>query len=168
MLTKRVSLFDAVRRNHSIEHGTVTLLLEQGVRPPLAGMSNPRGFFIFGDVDTDQLADAADESLRRLRAGERELAISPYCGTNLVMSALIAGIATALVFGRSRRKLLRIPIALSAVFVSMSLGRPIGSIVQRKFTTLADVGGTEITGITRLAPLGRYSLHLVRTEEAAS
>jgi hypothetical protein len=57
--------------------------------------------------------------------------------------------------------------ALSAVFVSMSLGRPIGSIVQRKYTTLADVGGTEITGVTRLAPLGRYSLHLVRTHETA-
>ena len=154
-----------MRRNHSIEHGTITLLLEQGVRPPLAGLSTPGGFFVFGNVERTQLTGAVNESLRRLHAGDHELAISPYCGTNIVVSATIAGIAAALVFGRSKRKLIRVPIALGAVLASMSLGRPIGKIVQRKYTTLADVHATELAGIIRLAPLGKYSLHLVRTRE---
>ena len=40
------------------------------------------------------LAAAVDEALRRMQAGERELAVHPGCGTNIVASGLLAGVCS--------------------------------------------------------------------------
>ena len=79
------------RRNHALEHATLHVLAEKHPTQPMAGHSNPTGFFILGELPTDDIQSAAAQALARLRAGESELAIHPGCGTNLATTALLAG-----------------------------------------------------------------------------
>jgi hypothetical protein len=150
-----------IRRNHALEHATVTLLLNRGISPPLGGYSTAGGFFIFGQVSTDIVAAAAHDALERLRQGQRELAISPYCGTNLATGALIGGILAGLIMGRKKEgRVRRLPVSALAVVGGTFLGRPVGNVLQRSYTTLADMEDLEIAGISRL---GNSSLHRIRT-----
>ena len=84
-------LLNNVRRNHALEHGTVTMLLEAGARTPLGGYSTSGGFFIFGRASLEEVRTAAQEALASLQSGREELAISPHCGTNLATAALLGG-----------------------------------------------------------------------------
>jgi hypothetical protein len=68
-----------VRRNHGLEHATLHVLAEHLPRVNLAGHSDPNGFWIVGDVSTEDVIDAAAEALRRLKEGEHELAVHPVC-----------------------------------------------------------------------------------------
>ena len=151
-----------IRRNHAVEHGTVAVLLASGSPTPLGGLATPYGFLVFGKVSRDDVGSAAAEALERLRAGERELAISPYCGTNLVIGVLIAGAITALVARRSTGRLRHMRAAALGMMGAALLRGPVGSAVQRHLTTLAQVGGMEI-GTVRSLPLGGYSIHFVST-----
>ena len=152
-----------VRRNHALEHATVALLLDRGIRPPLGGYSTQGGFFIFGRASTEELSEAAHEALDRLRAGARELAISPYCGTNLVTGAVLAGLVSTLIMGRRKeRRLRRLPVVAMGVVGATMLGRPLGMAIQRRLTTLAEMDGLGITGIRPLWS-GRYTVHRVST-----
>src|SRR5258708_25385830 len=85
-----------IRENHYLEHATITIL--SGIVPDLriSARSSSRGFIIFGDVDLGQLRRALDEALRRLQAGEAELAIHPNCGTNLVVGISLLTVGTLL------------------------------------------------------------------------
>lgn len=151
------------RRNHALEHATVELLLEGGLRPPIGGYSIPTGFFIFGRVDTEQLSQKAHEALGRLKEGEAQLAISPYCGTNLAASALLAGVLISAILGpKHRRRYRRLPLAIAAGVGAAIVGRPIGMALQR-YTTLAAAETLEITGVLRLGSLGEFSMHMVNT-----
>ena len=91
-----------VRQNHGLEHATVTVLLERGVRPPLGGYSTAGGFFIFGRASSETVSDAVYEALARMKEGQKELAVSPYCGTNLATGALLAGLLTTAILGRRK------------------------------------------------------------------
>lgn len=157
-----------VRQNHAAEHATITLLMARNRALPLvAGRSNQRGFYIIGAVDTDKLAAAADEALRRLQRGEAELAVHPNCGTNLVTTGAMAGLATyaATAIGRSRKAGLldRAAIAVMAATVAVIASRPVGLRLQRDVTTLADVTGLHVASITR-RQLGRMVVHFVALE----
>ena len=79
-----------VRQNHALEHATIAVLMESGIRPPLAGYSVANGFLIYGDVCTDEVTEAAQEALGRMQNGEEGLAISPYCGTNIVTGTVLS------------------------------------------------------------------------------
>jgi hypothetical protein len=70
------------RRNHALEHATLHMLAHTH-KINMAGHSNPTGFFIFGEVRTDEIRAAVDEAYSRLRSGEKGLAIHPGCGTIL-------------------------------------------------------------------------------------
>ena len=157
-----------VRRNHGLEHGTVAVLLEMGARPPLGGYSTSGGFFIVGRISTETVAQAAYEALARMRNGERELAVSPYCGTNLATSAMLAGALSSLVMGRSKDKksrLRRLPFALAAAFGGAMLGRPVGIELQKYFTTLGDAEYIEITNVRHLTSIP-YTIHRVSTQNS--
>ena len=155
-------IIDKIRQNHAVEHGTVAVLLERGTRPPLAGNATPGGFYIYAKVSTDDVSSAAAEALRRLRSGERELAVSPHCGTNLVVGALLAAIIAGVLMRRSGRRLMGLPAFAAAIVGSSLFGRPIGEMVQRHYTTLADVEDLEITGIRRFEIAG-LTVHKVHT-----
>ena len=102
-----MSLWDRVRRNHALEHGTITLLLQRAsLHRVVAGNAMPGGFFVYGDVPTETLSACATDAMERMRQGERDLAVSPFCGTNIVVAAALATVGTlaALRFLRPRAK----------------------------------------------------------------
>ncbi len=157
-----------VRRNHGLEHATVAVLMERGVRPPMGGYSFPGGFFVLSKASTETVSEAAHEALERLSAEEQELAVSPFCGTNLATGALLAAALSALILGRKEGRLRRIPTAAGAILGAMLVSRPLGNALQRHYTTLADVSGLEIYGIKNLlgSLTGRFTVHKVRTRSS--
>src|SRR5436309_14555054 len=85
-----------IRQNHALEHATITILSGYVPNLRISARSSSRGFIIFGDVDLGQLRRALDEALRRLQAGEAELAIHPNCGTNVVVGVSLLNFGTLL------------------------------------------------------------------------
>ena len=153
-----------VRRNHALEHATVTLMLEEGVRGPLGGYSTPWGFFVVGDLSPQQLGRIVDDALNALRMGRSEMAISPHCGTNMAVTALFSGVLTRLVLGRNKKgRWKRLPLVLGAVVVGALLSKPVGNAIQRRFTTLSDMEGLEVVSIRKAWPGERPRLHRVIT-----
>ena len=157
-----LSTIRAIRRNHAVEHGTVAVLLSAHSPTPLGGLATPWGFLIVGQAPRDLVGDAAAESLARLGGGEADLAVSPYCGTNLVVGAVIAGAVASLLTRRSTGRLRHVRAAAAGMLVAALLRGPVGKEVQRRLTTLADVAGLRI-GSVRSVRLGRYHVSFVRT-----
>ena len=145
-----------------MEHATIAVMLQKGVRPPLGGYSTFGGFFVFGRAPTELVVDASYQALERLREGRRELAISPYCGTNIVVGALLAGLVSSLILGRSKSRIRRIPAAAAGIAIATIASRPLGTALQRHYTTLADLGTLEISRVRRLYA-GPLSVHRVST-----
>jgi len=155
----------ATRRNHALEHATLHVLADRYPNRMLGGHSNPTGFFIVGDVPLESVADAATEALRRLRLGERDLAIHPGCGTNLATSALLGATFGWFVMRGARSTLghiLRLPFALAFAMLGMVLSRPLGPLLQQKLTTDANVGGLSLREV-RHSLHGRLTAHRVIT-----
>ena len=137
------------RRNHALEHATLHILA-RAHKPPMAGHSNPTGFFILGDVSTDDLRASLDEALARLRAGESGLAVHPGCGTNLAATALLSSTFAWAPFrgARSNRwRLLLIPLALTFALFGYFLSKPLGPWLQKHITTEADMGDMQVVDV---------------------
>ncbi len=142
-----------VRRNHALEHATIHLLARGRSRLRLAGRSDERGFFLYGDVSTGEVEQAVDEALRRLRAGEHEIAIHPNCGTNLVTTGVLAALAALLGAAGTERtwrdRLERFPTVVLMVIAALLFGPGLGASLQRHITTLGDPGEMEVIEIRR-------------------
>jgi len=140
-----------IRRNHGLEHATLHVLSQRKPTTSLAGQSDYWGFWIIGDVSQTEVQESALEALRRLQAGENRLAVHPYCGTNLVASAILGSLAVGSVFigrgKRSRSKLEKIPLAIALASLSLMLARPFGAWLQEHFTTSADAASLQIQSI---------------------
>ena len=165
-------LIRRIRQHHAIEHATITLLMARNRGLSLVGgRSDHRGFYIVGAVDTDRLAAAADEALRRLQRGEAELAIHPNCGTNLVTTGAMTGLAALGASAISRRRQAgladRVAAAVLAATAAALASKPLGLRLQRHVTTLADVAGLHIESITR-RQLGRMVIHFVAIDRCRS
>jgi hypothetical protein len=164
-------LVSRVRRNHALEHATMQVLAEQHSTTRLVGRSSFWGFTIYGDVDTEDLLDAAREGLRRLKAGQRDMAIHPNCGSNYAVAGTIAGLGAFLAMGGLSRneeerlmdRLARLPLACAVGTLGVILSRPLGTAFQAHVTTEADVGGLCIMGVTRGERAGT-TVHFVQTE----
>jgi hypothetical protein len=153
----------ATRRNHAVEHATLKILARKYDDKTLAGHSNPTGFFLFGDIALEDIRDAIDEAVRRLRAGEKDLAIHPGCGTNVATSLVLpATLAWMPLQGaRSNRwRLVLIPIALTFALFGYLLSKPLGPWLQRNITTEADLGNLRVTEILAV----RKGVHRVITK----
>ncbi len=158
-----------VRQHHAIEHATITVLMRRNAHLQLVGgRSDHRGFYIFGPVDSEALMEAAQEALARLQRGESGLAIHPNCGTNLVTTGTLAGVAGLLTTTISRRRQAslwdQLPFAILAATLALLVGRPLGFRLQRHVTTLADVRNLRLGQVSR-RQLGRWVQHFVRVEE---
>ena len=154
-------LVSETRAQHGREHATVAALLASGNRPPLGGNAAPGGFIIYGRVSAEEVRVAAEEALFRLQAGERHLAISPYCGTNLLVAAGIAALVSTALNGRSPSPTRRSTSLVIGVAAGMLLGRRAGAIVQRHVTTLPDADGVEVRDVKSVS-FGRFHAHWVR------
>jgi hypothetical protein len=161
------------RQNHAVEHATISLLMHyQRNLQLVAGRSNHRGFYVFGHVDTAALTSATTEALSRLQRGDAYLALHPNCGTNLVTTGTLAGVAAFLTTATSRRRraswLDQLPLAIMATIAAMIVGRPLGMQLQRHVTTLADVRDLRVGAISRRQGMaGRWVQHFVHLEEAS-
>lgn len=154
------------RRNHGLEHATMHILNQRFPNLRLAGMSSPRGFAIVGDVTAEDVADAAIEALKRLRAGESELAQHPNCGTNFAIPGAFAGLAAWLgTLGSNKsfkQKLERLPLVMFLATAALVLTYPLGPLVQKRFTTSGDPQGLTLERVETTIRAGAR-LHHVTT-----
>jgi hypothetical protein len=143
----------ATRRNHALEHATIHILSEKYPDRHMAGHSNPTGFFIIGNISTEDLKAAVHEAWTRLRAGERQLAIHPGCGTNMATSMVLSGMMAWFPMSGTksfRKRLLLLPVAIGFGALGLAISRPLGPKLQEKYTTEADLGDLQVEDIVRV------------------
>ncbi len=141
-------IIGSVRRNHALEHATVSVLLSRmGPNVRLVGRAVSDGFYIYStSLKPDQLESAAEEALDRMQQGESHLAVSPLCGTNLAVGGSLAGLAAMLAVGSGDRWE-RMPNVLTAAMLAVMAGQPLGRLAQKYLTTSPDLNATKITGL---------------------
>ena len=96
------------------------------------------------------MTEASADALDLLRAGHSDLAISPYCGTNIVASALLGGLAATLVRGKSRGIGANFRAAIAAIATASLLSRPVGGFIQRWVTTESEPAGLQINSVREI------------------
>lgn len=140
-----------IRRNHGLEHATLHVLSQRHPGLPLAGHSDMRGFWILGDVSTEEVQSAVQEAMQRMVAGENNLAVHPNCGTNFVTSGILASLAAFVaMFGAGRRfrdRLERLPLMASMATVALIISQPLGLLLQERVTTSSDVSALQVIQI---------------------
>jgi len=165
LLLTLVLWLERVRRNHALEHATLHVLNRSHPEILLIGRSDRKGFLLYGDVPIEAVGQAVFSALRRLRAGESELAIHPNCGTNLVSAAILTTLATVLALNgarSARQRAERLPLAVLASLAALLLARPAGQLAQRRLTTQPQIGGLQVLSIERLRRRGPV-VHRVHT-----
>ncbi|MGB4805463.1 MAG: DUF6391 domain-containing protein [Anaerolineae bacterium] len=164
---ENVPIVSIVRRNHGIEHATVSLLTARRADRRIVARSDTRGFIIFGEIETQELELATKEALRRLQAGDAHMAVHPNCGTNFVTSGMLAGLAAWAVTvlstqgERKRSAWEALPTAFTAATLALFVAQPLGHTLQEFVTTSAQVQGVRLGQVTRRADLGGVPVHLV-------
>jgi hypothetical protein len=157
-----------LRRNHALEHATLQILAKRKPSLSLAGISDLGGFWVFGAVATEELAGAAEEALVELKGGNRGLAVHPYCGTNYLVSGVVAGSAAWLgMIGSGnglKRKLDRWPVVVALVTVALILTQPLGPLLQARVTTESQMGDLKVTQVLFL-PRRDFPIHQVTTRQ---
>lgn len=143
-----MNYLEKVRRNHGIEHATVHVLSEANPNLSLVGRADGGGFAIIGDVHPETLADAAQEALRRMKAGQGELAVHPRCGTQLVTLGALTAAAAIFALGR-RPRLSKFPDVMLATTIAAFLAQPLGLTLQKYVTTSPNVFDASFVGVTR-------------------
>ncbi len=156
-----------IRRNHGLEHATLTILAQRFPGVPMAGHSTAAGFRLMGNVPTEAVQTAAEEALRRMQGGEAKLAVHPNCGTNFVTAGTLSGLAgAAAMFGAGRRtrdKVERIPVAILMATLALIAAYPLGLKVQEKVTTSGKPGALQVSKITK-TQRGSMTIHQVLTQ----
>jgi hypothetical protein len=176
-MTNKRSLLDwgpihRVRRNHGLEHATINLLSRKYPAKALAGYSDHKGFWIVGEISTDELTETVREALTRMNGGEHGLAIHAQCGTNAVTTGVLAGTAAWLATLKTendwQKKCERWPLIVLLVTAAVVIAQPLGPIVQAKVTTSGTPGGLRLVQVTRYERKlpGRATLHRVLTVDS--
>ena len=143
--------------NRTCDHFCVIGTTRKKVR--MAGYAGISGFYIFGNIPTKTLEEAAYEGLKRLKAGEKDIAISPMCGTNLAVAGLAAGIA-AVIAGRGHSGMSRFTRVIAASAAAAIAAKSLGPLAQRHITTTSNLNGVQIVEI-RKSRYGNITLHKV-------
>ena len=156
-----------IRRNHGLEHATLHVLAKRFSGKSLAGHSDTRGFWLLGDVPTEEVESAVSEALDRMKTGEKNLAVHPNCGTNFATAGTMAGLAGATaMFGvgpRKRDKIDRLALAATLATLALMLAQPAGLFIQKYFTTSGDPGALEVVEITA-TQRGKLKAHRIITQ----
>jgi hypothetical protein len=158
--------FFRVRRNHALEHATLQVLAEKNPLLRMAGYSDTNGFWLLGQIETEQVRAAAEEALGRLKGGEHSLAIHPHCGTNLVTTGFLAGSFAwlgTLGAGRNvRDRIERLPFIITLVTLGVFLAQPLGPFLQAQVTTSPATAGMSVLSVER-SQRGEMPVHRVST-----
>jgi hypothetical protein len=154
-----------IRRNHGLEHATLTILAQQYPNTPMAGRSNTVGFWLLGEVPTEAVQQAVTEALARMKAGEHHLAVHPHCGTNYVVSGTLAGLAGASAMSgvgpRMRDKLDRMPLAASLATLALITSQPLALMLQARLTTSGEPGDLEVVEVIPTRRGGIMAHHVI-------
>ena len=156
----------SIRRNHGLEHATIHVFTEKKKGVSLAGHSDAGGFWILGEVGTEELLEAAQEAMERMNNGEHDLAVHPNCGTNFATYGIFASLgAFAALSGakKFRDKLDRLPLAAVLSTMALILAQPLAYRIQRNITTSGRLYDLQITRITRTF-LGNRTAHRIETK----
>ena len=150
-----MSTWRRIRRHHGLEHAAVAVIGQwRGRRVPVFGISSPRGFILVGPFERGEAQEAAHEALRRLNAGQRNLALSDDCGTSLLATAVLT---TGAVLALTRRSpLARLPLAITAAVAINRFAPRLGRWLQRELTTDSALEHTVISGVRELDVFGRF------------
>jgi hypothetical protein len=158
-----MNFWEKTKRNHGLEHGTISLLLNRIPHDrPMAGYSIPTGFFVVGNVTTEQVETCAREALTRMQAGEVDLAISLFCGTNIIVGAALTTFGTLAGYRFGGRGLRGVNRAFSNAALAIVASRPLGRLAQQKYTTSADVATMSIKAIHPYH-FGKLTIHWLPT-----
>ena len=161
-----VPYLSRIRRNHGLEHASLHLLSQHYPGRGFSGHSDAGGFWIVGDVSQEEVGVIVQEALMRMKAGEKNLAVHPNCGTNFITSGVLAGMAGFVAFAggghRLRDRLERLPLAATLSILALILARPLGLLLQREVTTSGNPGKLQIVSITSNRR-GRWMTHRIRT-----
>jgi hypothetical protein len=156
-----------IRRNHGLEHASLHVLAKRFPGKNLAGHSDTKGFWLLGDVPTEEVESAVFEALDRLKTGEKNLAVHPNCGTNFATAGTMAGLAGATaMFGvgpRKRDKLDRLALAATLATLALFAAQPAGLFLQRYFTTSGEPGSLAVVEISP-SRRGRLKAHRIITQ----
>jgi len=155
-----------IRRNHGLEHATINILSQRFPYRRLAGYSFPGGFFILGDIPTEDLREAVIQALVRMNNGERHLAIHDHCGTNYVASGFVTGLLAwlGMVGAKSKReKVERLPLVIALATLGFIASQPLGPMLQQSISTSGDPQGMSIVDVFPFK-FGQFSLHRVVTQ----
>lgn len=167
-----IPIIRRVRRNHGLEHATIHVLSRKVKNLSMAGRSTIAGFYLYGNVSTEEVEAAVREALYRMQNGEHGLAIHPNCGTGLVTAGLLTSLATLVgttgMKSGIAEKLSRLPTVILLSTMALILSQPLGLALQQHFTTLGDPGQLEVIHVSRsefLIPMAgqRLTVHFVRT-----
>ena len=151
------------RKNHGLEHATISLLLQSGFQGSyVAGYSIPSGFFILGNLPTANVANSASEALKRLNNGESSLAISPFCGTNIVVTAALTTLITIIAYHANSKLAGKLTQSLIGAIWATVLAKPLGRFIQQRYTTSADLAEIQIGKIV-MSRIGNVTIHWVPT-----
>ena len=134
-----------LRRNHALEHATIVVMMEREPGRRLNGFSTDDGFFVQGVRSVEEVDSAAREALRRLRGGERRLAIHRNCGTTIVAANLLTAVffLSSLGLGLYMEWPLYL-LVLTSVVLAFALRVPLSLLLQRFVTTDANLSNAEV------------------------
>jgi len=159
MLTSLTHILRHTRQHHALEHATIHLLAASHPYVSLAGWSDPLGFTLFGDVETEDVWQAVRQALLRLQAGESALARHPNCGTNLATTVVLVTAAALLGGqgggrrgggGKQRSLSSRITTTGFLVMAALFVSNPLGMHLQG-YTTLADVSDRWLVNVEKVS-----------------
>ena len=142
-----------LRRNHALEHATIAVMMEREPGRKLNGFSTDEGFFVQGARSLEEVESAAREADRRLRGGEKGLAIHRNCGTTIVAANLLTAIffLASLAVGLYLNWPLYLLI-LGAIVFAFALRVPLSLLLQRFVTTDADLTNAEVGWVEPARP----------------
>jgi hypothetical protein len=159
-------IVNTIRRNHALEHATITLMLAEQGPMRVVGRAGTDGFHVYANVTREKLEQFAHQALERLQRGEASLAVSPLCGTNIAVGGILAGAASYLAIGSSRKGGLdAVARAIIAGMLGVMASQPLGRIVQKNYTTSPDLAGVRIVSVDPVGN-GKFGVHKVRTASA--
>ena len=142
-----------LRRNHALEHATIVVMMERKPGRKFNGFSTDDGFFVQGVRSFEEVESAAREALRRLRRGEKKLAIHRNCGTTIVAANLLVAVffLAALALGIFLQWNLYL-LVLGAVAAALALRVPVSLLLQRFVTTDSDLKNAEVGWVEAAQP----------------
>ena len=191
MLGALAAILQQTRQHHAIEHATIHLLAARFPRRVFAGMSDPWGFTLYGQLPGEAIEEAVAEAMQRLQDGEEDLAFHPNCGTNLTATILLVTAAAFLGSidwrgslphspsgeegfpagreepplrnkpGSSRTLLDRMTVTAGLMTLALLVSTPLGMQLQR-LTTLTSIGNRVLE---RVVPVRRGQAYRVTFAE---